>query len=123
MTYLRDRTEREGLSNVVSIQAAVDSPNLSEPVDLVLIVDAYHHIGSREIYFRRLRRSLRPRAGWRSSISSPTPRRALPTSFVSLRSDSIGSVARKIQAGSTTRFSFAPELPDIRSGCQRIAIK
>jgi SAM-dependent methyltransferase len=32
---------------------------LPEAVDLVLIVDTYHHIGSREAYFRKLARSLK----------------------------------------------------------------
>lgn len=58
--YLRDRAAREGLSNVVAVQAAAGSANLPEPVDLVLIVDTYHHIGDREAYFRRLGKSLKP---------------------------------------------------------------
>jgi cyclopropane fatty-acyl-phospholipid synthase-like methyltransferase len=58
--YLRDRAAKEGLSNIVSIQAAPDSPNLPEPVDVVLIVDTYHHIGEREAYFRKLAKSLKP---------------------------------------------------------------
>ena len=32
----------------------------TEPVDLVLIVDTYHHIGDREAYFRRLAKSIKP---------------------------------------------------------------
>jgi len=58
--YLRGRAAKEGLKNVVAVQAAADTPNLPEPVDLVLIVDTYHHIGDREVYFRKLTRSLRP---------------------------------------------------------------
>ena len=58
--YLRDRASREGLGNVVSVQASADSPLLPERVDLVLIVDTYHHIGDREAYFRKLQRPLRP---------------------------------------------------------------
>jgi len=58
--YLRDRAARERLPNIVSVQAAAHTPNLPEPVDLVLIVDTYHHIGSREMYFRGLQKSLKP---------------------------------------------------------------
>jgi len=58
--YLRDRAAKEGLKNVVAVQAAADTPNLPEPVDVVLIVDTYHHIGNREIYFRKLAKSLKP---------------------------------------------------------------
>jgi cyclopropane fatty-acyl-phospholipid synthase-like methyltransferase len=60
VTYLRDRAAKEGLKNVIPVQAAADSPNLPEPVDVVLIVDTYHHIGDRENYFRNLAKSLKP---------------------------------------------------------------
>jgi cyclopropane fatty-acyl-phospholipid synthase-like methyltransferase len=60
VTYLRERAAKEGLNNVISVQAAADQANLPEPVDLVLIVDTYHHIGDREAYFRRLTKSLKP---------------------------------------------------------------
>lgn len=60
VAYLRQRAAREGISNVVAVQAAADTPNLPEPVDVILIVDTYHHIGDREAYFRRLATSLKP---------------------------------------------------------------
>jgi len=60
VTYLRERATKEGLTNVVSVQASADSPNLPEPVDLILIVDTYHHIGNRAVYFRKLAASLKP---------------------------------------------------------------
>jgi cyclopropane fatty-acyl-phospholipid synthase-like methyltransferase len=58
--YLRDRAKKEGLANVVSVQSAADSPNLKAPVDVVLIVDTYHHLPNRAHYFRRLQSSLKP---------------------------------------------------------------
>lgn len=58
--YLRERAAKEGLENVIAVQAAADQPNLPEPVDLVLIVDTYHHIGERETYFRKLAESIKP---------------------------------------------------------------
>jgi ubiquinone/menaquinone biosynthesis C-methylase UbiE len=60
VSYLRERAAKEGLKNVIAVQAAADRPNLPEPVDLILIVDTYHHIGDREAYFRRLARSIKP---------------------------------------------------------------
>jgi len=39
VSYLRERAAKEGLPNVIAVQAAADQPNLPEPVDLVLIVD------------------------------------------------------------------------------------
>jgi len=59
--YLRERAAKEGLINVIAVLAAANTPNLPEQVDLVLIVDTYHHLGDREIYFRRLAKSLKPR--------------------------------------------------------------
>jgi ubiquinone/menaquinone biosynthesis C-methylase UbiE len=60
VNYLRERAVKEGLNNMIAVQAAADQANLPEPVDVVLIVDTYHHIGEREAYFRKLARSLRP---------------------------------------------------------------
>jgi ubiquinone/menaquinone biosynthesis C-methylase UbiE len=60
LNYLRERSAKEGLNNVIAVQAAADQANLPEPVDLVLIVDTYHHIGDREAYFRRLTKSIKP---------------------------------------------------------------
>ena len=45
--YLRQRAMQEGLTNVVAVKADADKTNLPEPVDVVLIVDTYHHIGNR----------------------------------------------------------------------------
>ncbi len=60
VSYLSERAAQEKLNNVVAVQAAADTPNLPEPVDLVLIVDTFHHIGGREAYFRKLAKSLKP---------------------------------------------------------------
>jgi ubiquinone/menaquinone biosynthesis C-methylase UbiE len=60
VTYLQERAARENLPNIVAVRASAASPNLPEPVDLVLIVDTYHHIGNREAYFRGLAKSLKP---------------------------------------------------------------
>lgn len=60
VAYLKQRAAKEGLKNVVPVLASADTPNLPEPVDLVLFVDTYHHIGARETYFRRLAKSLKP---------------------------------------------------------------
>jgi 2-polyprenyl-3-methyl-5-hydroxy-6-metoxy-1,4-benzoquinol methylase len=54
VAHLKSRADREGLKNVVPILAGAGSANLPTPVDLVLVVDTYHHIGDRVAYFRRL---------------------------------------------------------------------
>ena len=58
--YLGERARREGLSNVVPVQASADAANLPEAADLILVVDTYHHIGHRIHYFAKLKESLRP---------------------------------------------------------------
>jgi ubiquinone/menaquinone biosynthesis C-methylase UbiE len=62
VTYVRERAAKEGLKNVVAVQASADRANLPAPVDLVLIVDTYHHLPSRVAYFSELRKMLKPSA-------------------------------------------------------------
>ena len=64
--YLEARAKREGLGNVVALKGEPDDPRLPEKVDLILLVNVYHHISDRASYFRRLRDSLR--AGGRVAI-------------------------------------------------------
>jgi len=58
--YLAERARRENLPNLQPITASADDPHLPSPVDLMLLVDVYHHIDQRERYFSRLRSSLKP---------------------------------------------------------------
>jgi len=58
--HLAERAKREGLTNLVPIQAQAGDARLPEKVDLVLLVDVYHHIEDRKGYFARLRGSLKP---------------------------------------------------------------
>ena len=67
--YVRRRADEAGLRNVVGVVAGPDSPNLPAPVDLVLIVNTYHHIPERVAYFTALRNHLAP--GGRIAIIDP----------------------------------------------------
>ena len=58
--YLAERAKREKRSNIVAVAGAPDDPRLPEKVDLILLVDVFHHIEERERYFRKLRGYLRP---------------------------------------------------------------
>ena len=58
--YLGERAKREGLANLVAVQAAEGGPNLPEPVDVAMLVDVYHHIPARTEYFAALRSALGP---------------------------------------------------------------
>jgi protein-L-isoaspartate O-methyltransferase len=54
VNYTRHRAMKAGLKNVTGVVAKPDSANIPEPVDLILIVDTFHHIPAREAYFRAL---------------------------------------------------------------------
>jgi SAM-dependent methyltransferase len=61
VAYLRERSEKEGIANVIPILGSADNPRLpAGGSDLILIVDTYHHIDGRVAYFQRLRRALAP---------------------------------------------------------------
>ena len=69
-------------ANVVVIKGDYDDPGLTAAeIDLVLIVNTYHHIEDREAYFARLRTALAP--GGRVAILEPNAdRRGLVGLFV-----------------------------------------
>jgi SAM-dependent methyltransferase len=58
--YLEARAKKDGLANVKGVVAAMDDARLPEPVDLVLVVDTYHHIDARPAYFKKLASKLAP---------------------------------------------------------------
>jgi ubiquinone/menaquinone biosynthesis C-methylase UbiE len=59
--HLGERASKERIWNAVPVLAATDNPFLPpRRVDLVLIVDTYHHIDDRLNYFERLKGSLAP---------------------------------------------------------------
>ena len=61
LRFVERRVARDGLQNVVTRLADHDDAKLGERVDVVLVVDAYHHIGQRTGYFKRLSRRLSER--------------------------------------------------------------
>lgn len=58
--YLQQRAHKEHAMSVTAVLAGASSPNLPEPVDVILVVDTYHHLPNRPVYFRELRKSLKP---------------------------------------------------------------
>ena len=58
--HLAERTKSSGLHNVVAVQGAPNDPRIPEKADLILLVDVYHHIDSRELYFSKLAAMLKP---------------------------------------------------------------
>lgn len=84
--YLNRRAEREGLANLSSHVAEFADAKIPQPVDLVLMVNTYHHIEGRPAYFTKLAQSLKP--GGRLAIidftqaSKMGPTEKLPASQV-----------------------------------------
>ena len=82
--YLGERGQRDGLANHHPVLGSADAAYLSEPIDLILVVDTYHHIGHRKHYFAKLKASLKP--GGRLAIidfranspSGPPPEHRIP---------------------------------------------
>ena len=58
--YLGERAQKSGVGNLTPVLGAPDDPKLPAKVDLVLMVDVYHHIAAREGYFRKLAGSIKP---------------------------------------------------------------
>jgi len=58
--YLGERAKKENLANLTAVAGAPDDARIPAPVDLVILVDVYHHIDQRSTYFRKLRASLKP---------------------------------------------------------------
>lgn len=60
LEHVRKRALADHLANVTPVLATSASPNLPAPVDLVLVVNTYHHVPSRASYFSSLKTSLTP---------------------------------------------------------------
>lgn len=60
--HVQQRAMHDGLTSIVAVLAAPDRTNLPEPVDVVLMVDTYHHIPNRVAYFTGLKARMKPGA-------------------------------------------------------------
>ena len=59
LAHITKRAAAEHLANVKTAQASEASPNLPEPMDVILIVNTIHHIPNRQAYFTKLAASLK----------------------------------------------------------------
>jgi len=69
--YLSERAQRESLPNLTAVLTKPDDPGVPVPVDVVMLVDTYHHIPDREKYFSSLQKSFK--TGGRLVIIDFTP--------------------------------------------------
>ena len=71
VAYLAERAKALALPNMKALRGSATSANLPEPVDLVLLVNVFHHIDGRSSYFRNIAKSLK--SGGRIAIIETTP--------------------------------------------------
>ena len=56
-----ERSAKEAdIPNITTVLAATDDPKLPQPVDVIFICDALHHIGNQGPYAKKLRQYLKP---------------------------------------------------------------
>jgi len=71
-SLIAEKAARSGVRNVVLVAATPDDPALPEPVDLVLMVNAFHHLPEPRTYLSTLARYVRP--GGRVAIIEALPK-------------------------------------------------
>jgi arsenite methyltransferase len=63
---------RRGYANVVTVESGPDDPALPEPVDLIVVVDTFHHLPATAAYGSALADAVRP--GGRLAVIEALPR-------------------------------------------------
>jgi arsenite methyltransferase len=71
-SLIADAAARDNVDNVVIVAAAEDDPALPEPVDLILMVNAFHHLPEPVSYLTTLSRYVRP--GGRVAVIEAFPK-------------------------------------------------
>lgn len=59
LDHVTKSAAQERIANIVPILAAEDDPKLTEPVDLIVIIDTLHHIKNQATYLKGLKKYLR----------------------------------------------------------------
>ena len=61
LEFIQDRVKKNALQNIETRKIPYDSPSLAEnEVDMVLIVNTYHHIENRPEYFTEVKKGTKP---------------------------------------------------------------
>jgi cyclopropane fatty-acyl-phospholipid synthase-like methyltransferase len=58
--HMAERAKAAGIENLRAVTGGETSPNLPEAVDVIFLLNVYHHLDQRPDYFRQLRSSLKP---------------------------------------------------------------
>ena len=121
--YVRERAAEAGLEQVVGVVAEPDSPNLPEAVDVVLIVNTFHHIPDRVAPRPRrllLRAARLARAGCtagdRRSPEGHSGRGSARRVPLHARGDRRRVESGRLRVAVTARLPSESDLPDLRRG-------
>jgi ubiquinone/menaquinone biosynthesis C-methylase UbiE len=106
--YLGKRAAREGVGNFSAVRAEAVDPKLPEAVDLVIVVNTWHHLQDRVAYFRTVLASVKPHGRLAIIDFSKASSMGPPTSA---KSEPEQVTAELAQAGWTLEGSqtFLPE--------------
>ncbi len=108
VAYLAERAKSLGLGNMRALQGRATSANLPEAVDLVLLVNVYHHIDGRAAYMRNLAGSLKP--GGRIAIIETTPEApAGPPKAMRMSAAKVESEMKAAGFSRVERHAFLPQ--------------
>jgi SAM-dependent methyltransferase len=81
--FLGDRAKKDSLQNLRAVLSAADDAKIPEPVDLVLVVDTYHHIPNRKAYFAKIQATKLAIIDFtRASPMGPPPEHRIPPESV-----------------------------------------
>jgi precorrin-6B methylase 2 len=69
--HMAQRARAAGIDNLRAVEGSATSPNLPEAVDVIFLLNTYHHLDARPDYFKRLRTSLK--SGGRVAIVDYRP--------------------------------------------------
>lgn len=106
---VNERARTEGLPNLSARQCEPDDPGLAPAsVDLILIVDTYHHLPDRPAYLARLRLALRP-AGRIAIVDFKKDAKYGPPPEHKLTREEVLAEAARAGLGLVREHDFLPE--------------
>jgi cyclopropane fatty-acyl-phospholipid synthase-like methyltransferase len=106
--YLNRRIAREGITNVTSHVADFDDAKLPVPVDVILLVNTYHHIEQRPVYFKKLMASLK-KSGRLAIIDFTVESKLGPVAEAKISPAQVEAELKEAGFAKIESFDFLPE--------------
>lgn len=105
--YLAERAQREGLKNLAAVAGKPGDPRLPEKADLIVFVDAYHHVEDRGRYFHQLQNALKP-GGRLAIIDFRMDSREGPPKAARIAPEQVKSELKRAGYGLAQEHGFLP---------------